>query len=482
MKKRIKLLKAWKHMNGDTGTDYPAGTILEVDQATGESLLSTGVAKSFSEEEETAEKAAADVQKKNFKTTIREEIKTAVSEMDDDEKKAFAATLGIKVTKDPFEDSPTWGYEKGDNVTKAGFGAFLGDVYQAAQNAKSGVGGIPERLTLAMGKRAEQIKSAQAAGMIGKANAFGGQNVTIDTEGGFAVPHGYGSLITTTNVENDWIRPRAMSVSMATKTLSFPMATDYDHSNGTIHGGVIAYWKGEEHCLELSKMKFDARKLELNKLTVMGKATHELMKFSDGISIGSFLIPLFANAIRFKEACAFLYGTGAGMPLGLSSSNSRMTIAKDPGQMAGTITTMNLFNMCARFKSNMGGGSVWVAHKSILPQLQSLTLGDQPIWLPSNSIAGRPHATLLGIPLLFTEYAKVLGGKGDIMLADIGSYIVADDTQGPEIARSIHVEFDCANEWFRILKYVDGKPLWSKPFTDKQGYQTAPVVDLEARV
>ena len=165
----------------------------------------------------------------------------------------------------------------------------------------------------------------------------------------------------------------------------------------------------------------------------------------------------------------------------MTSGLSKITVGKQDGQAAGSIVVQNLFEMLSRFRATVGGNAVWIYHRSILPQLQSLTLGTEPVWLPSNSVAGRPHATLFGIPMLGTEYAKILGNDGDIMLADLSSYMVADHTQGPEIARSIHIEFDCANEWFRIIKYLDGKPLYSNTFTDKQGWQYAPLVSLESR-
>ena len=485
MLKEIKLIRAWtRTVEGDDGTEktvtHEAEKLLKVDTSTAQALIDGGIAKAWGPEERAEEGRQEAARLAELQTAAKAAVKTAISELSGDAKAQdeFKAALGIRVTKDAYEDSPTYGYEDGDTVTAAGFGSFLADVYARGVSADNAT---PKRLKMAMDKRREALAHAVEKGHVRKDNAFGGQNVTIDTEGGYAVPPGYAAMIVQTNVENDWIRPRATTVAIGTKTLEFPLAVDYDHSNDTIHGGAIAYWKGEEQALDLSKVTFDARKMELNKLTALGKVTHEFMQFADGVSIGSFLIPIFQEAIRFKEQCGFLFGSGSGMPLGLSSGLSKITVAKKSGQGAKTIVLENLFEMLARFRANVGGNAVWIHHKSIYPQLQGLTLGSEPVYLPGNSIAGRPHATLFGIPMLSTEYAKLIGTEGDLYLADLSSYMVADHTRGPEIARSIHVEFDKANEWFRIIRYVDGQPLWSKPFTDKQGYQTAPLVTLETR-
>ena len=308
-KKQIKLIQAWTRQETDDAGDqksvtYEAGREFKCDPGTAKSLVEAGVAKYWGEAEQAAAAEREEQKAAELASAATKAVQKYFDNLGEDEeaKKKFQASFGgARVVKDAFEDSPTYGYEEGDKATLAGAGAYFADAYTAAESNGQVVS---DRLKMAREKRKEAIEKAIKSGVL-KDNAFNAQNVTNDTEGGFAVPPAYAEMIVQTNVENDWIRSRATTVSLSTKTLEFPMAIDYDHSNDTIHGGVMAYWKGEEQKLELAKAKMDARKMELNKLTAMGKVTHEFMKFASGVSIGSFLIPIFRQAMAYKEQCAF---------------------------------------------------------------------------------------------------------------------------------------------------------------------------------
>lgn len=53
----------------------------------------------------------------------------------------------------------------------------------------------------------------------------------------------------------------------------------------------------------------------------------------------------FSEEFGFKVDDAIINGTGAGMPVGILNSKALVTVPKEPGQAAGTITVQNIVNM-----------------------------------------------------------------------------------------------------------------------------------------
>jgi HK97 family phage major capsid protein len=107
-----------------------------------------------------------------------------------------------------------------------------------------------------------------------------------------------------------------------------------------------------------------------------------------------------------------------------------------------------------------------------LPQLfqlnQAVGTGGALTFMPQGGQSGLPYSTLLGRPIIETEYNPFPGSTGDILLADMSQYALVDKG-GVQSATSIHVAFATDQMVFRITYRVDGKPLWHKPVTAYQG-------------
>jgi HK97 family phage major capsid protein len=88
----------------------------------------------------------------------------------------------------------------------------------------------------------------------------------------------------------------------------------------------------------------------------------------------------------------------------------------------------------------------------------------------------------MGRPVIPIEQCDTVGTRGDIILADMSQYLVADKG-GVQSASSIHISFLLDETAFRFVYRVDGMPLWNAPLTPFLGANTlSPFVTLITRV
>jgi HK97 family phage major capsid protein len=242
----------------------------------------------------------------------------------------------------------------------------------------------------------------------------------------------------------------------------------------------VAYWLAEGGDKTPSKPKFKQLTLELQKLAALYYATDELLE--DATALTQEVTEAFMDEMNFKIQDAIFRGDGAGKPQGILSSPSLVTVAKETGQLASTILYQNIVKMYSRF---MGNNGIWIANRDIFPQLSQMSLavgtGGAPAYMPANGLAGVPYNTLVGLPIIFIEQASTVGTEGDIVLADMGQYLVAEKG-GIVGASSIHVEFTTGQTVFRWLYRIDGQTKTSSPITPANGTATvSPFISLATR-
>ena len=74
------------------------------------------------------------------------------------------------------------------------------------------------------------------------------------------------------------------------------------------------------------------------------------------------------------------------------------------------------------------------------------------MYIPAGGLSEKPYATLFGRPVIPLEQCNAAGEVGDIILADIGQYLMIDKG-GVKAASSIHVRF-CTMKTFSALFIV----------------------------
>ena len=101
--------------------------------------------------------------------------------------------------------------------------------------------------------------------------------------------------------------------------------------------------------------------------------------------------------------------------------------------------------------------------------------------MPANGLSGQPFNTLFGKPVIPIEQAATLGTVGDIILADLQSYLVAEKG-GIETASSIHVRFLFDESLLRMVYRLDAQPIYASALTAYKGTDTlSPFVVLATR-
>jgi HK97 family phage major capsid protein len=225
--------------------------------------------------------------------------------------------------------------------------------------------------------------------------------------------------------------------------------------------GVQASWRSEGSQMTASKLDDEARSVPLHEIYAFVLATGELLE--DAPRLAGRLTKRAGQALAWKRNQATIYGTGTGQPLGWFTSAAKIAIAKESGQTADTVVALNVLNMMARLAVVPGDRPIWLANRNTIPQLATMTIGDQPVWSGANMANSPFGGLLMGYPVLFSEHAKTLGDEGDLQLVSPQGYYALRRDSGPQLATSIHLFFDYNVEAFRWMTRFGGQPHLSAP-------------------
>ena len=302
-------------------------------------------------------------------------------------------------------------------------------------------------------------------------------------QGGFLVPEEFRAEMLSVALEAAVVRPRARVLPMSTLTVRVPSIRDTtDASN--VFGGVTGYWVPESGSFTQSEPTFSQTTLTAKKLIGGTRVANELLRDS-AITLEPLLNQLFADAIAYFEDDAFIAGIGGGQPLGILNADALVSVTKETGQAATTLSVENVIKAYSRLLPGSIANSVWIMHPDVQPQLYTMSLavgtGGAPMFFPAGGISGAPTPTLLGRPIIFSEKAETLGSAGDVYLADLSYYLIGD-RQALEMASSPHVRFNTDETDFRFIERIDGRPWIDSAITPRNGSNTlSPFVAIAAR-
>ena len=360
---------------------------------------------------------------------------------------AMEAQLGISATTNLILTSNAAPDARG------GFGNF-GDFAAAVASASIGRG-LDGRLAAAPG-------------------TFGNESTGAD--GGFAIPPQFSSDIWRLSLGEDSLIPLTQNTEIAGNSMIFPK----DESTPWGGTGVQAYWQQEAKQAAESKPQLGTEALVLQKLMALVPVSNEMI--DDGFAIGSYLQQVAPERITYKCNEAILFGDGVGKPLGALTGGSVITQAKDAGQATGTISVTNISNMVSRLLVGQLKSAIWIGNPDILSPLESLTLGNYPIFLPNQSAAAESYGMLKGRPLQLNEHANAFSSQGDLNLVSLKGYRTITKAGGIQTATSMHLYFDADAMAFRFTFRLNGKPILSKPVVPPKSSNTrSHFVTLAAR-
>lgn len=292
----------------------------------------------------------------------------------------------------------------------------------------------------------------------------------VGEDGGFAVPEQHDtSRVWRLDGMPNIVRSRATVIppgSPPDASLTFPALNQGE--NGYL-GGVEVTWIGEGE----DKPETDAKLLEVtltpNEVAATTVVTDKLLRnWSAG---ATFIQGLLRAAMAQAEDVAFMSGNGVAKPTGVLGAAAVIPVNRDS---ANTVTYIDVLTMIAR----LHGSGVWVANKNLLPVIATMTDAQGNIIFGTGNMALGLPATLLGIPIVFTDRSPAVGAKGDLALIDFSQYLIKDGS-GPFVAASEHVLFRQNKTVIKCFWNTDGKPWVPAKLKLLDGSYVSPYVVLD---
>lgn len=323
-------------------------------------------------------------------------------------------------------------------------------------------------------KMDERLKPLQQA-TVGSDEQSGADN----NYGGFLIPEAFSPDFLQVMPESDPMAGRVRSVPMDSPTVKFGARVDKNHST-SVTGGLTVSRKAETVAATASRMQVEPVELTAFSLFGLAYATEEILVDSPR-SFAALIAAGFSDEFTSKIIDERLNGTGVGEFLGVLNSPCLITQDAEGGQSADTIVYENVIKMRSRCWGY--GSAIWLANHDTLPQLmllnQSVGTGGVPVWQPS-AREDYPD-TLLGRPLIFTEYCQTVGAVGDLVCGNFMEYL--EGTYQPlQSAESMHVRFINHERTFKFWLRNAGAPWWKSALTPKNSSTTlSPFVALAAR-
>ena len=260
---------------------------------------------------------------------------------------------------------------------------------------------------------------------------------------------------------------------------NFPGVDETSRANGSRWGGIQSTWNQEANPITASKGKFWSAELILGKITAASWTTDELL--ADAALLGAFIELAFPLEAAFRLDEAIVLGPGIGQPLGILNSAALITVAKDPGQTAGTVTPTNIKSMFSRMMPGSRKNAVWLVSSDVEAGLYTLPATDGAgalLFTPGDENA--PYGRLMNRAVIPVEQCPAIGTSGDIVFADLGMYLIAE--KPPELVLSVHVGFVNGESVFRFEYRVDGQSALRKPVAPYNGGATqSAFVAIETR-
>jgi HK97 family phage major capsid protein len=282
----------------------------------------------------------------------------------------------------------------------------------------------------------------------------------VSADGGVLVPIEFLATVIEFAVAQSPILSKVWRLTMNSNLLRIPRLVQ---AAGSYFGGISLKWISEAALKESTKPAFEQLSFTPSKLIGLIFLTDELIADSM-INIVNYVTGLFTRAFQYEMERVIIAGSGTGQPLGIVNDPSINMVAR---QTAGTVTFDDLVNMDISLDENFRNLE-WITRKATVGTIRKLKDNqNQPIFHADYAtFMGQrtvpPNA--LGYPINLTRNCPAMGSQGDLVLGDLGMYILAM-RQEMTIDQSIHVHFEYDETCVRFVSRLDGKPGVSVAFS-----------------
>ena len=245
-------------------------------------------------------------------------------------------------------------------------------------------------------------------------------------------------------------------------------------ATGSRWGGIRGYRLAEGDALTKSKPTFRRIQWELKKYGVLVYGTDELLQ--DTSQFTAIVNTAAREELAFMVNDDIYNGLGVAGAQGIMQTGALISVTRTD---ANAILGADISALWQRLSPASKAKSKWYVHTECAPQLDKLfAVGSTAVLFPYAGYQPNGVRTLYGRPIVETEFNAALGTTGDIMLADMTSYLgwQKGDVQ---YATSIHVEFLTDQEVMRFVYRFDGKSAYASPLSNYKGSgSTSPFVTL----
>lgn len=346
----------------------------------------------------------------------------------------------------------------------------------------------------------EQLQAIARVGTPGKARAddlmrlqrinaaISGASESVSSDGGFAVMPDFLPEIVAPVYDTGEIasRVRRIPIGPNSNGVKFNVVDETSRATGSRWGGIQFSMKSEGDQGTATKLKLRPFQLDLKKTMGLYYATDELLQ--DSTAMQSLLALGFTTELQFFVEDRFFRGSGSGEPQGIIGASCTVSQAIEGTQTIAntpTFIVLNATKMKSHMPPNLYRESVWMANPELEPYLVAATLGGTsaavPVFLQQGTMATPTYASLLGRPLIYSDYCEPVGTPGDLVLAAWGEYATIDKG-GEQSASSVHLRFDFDETAFRVTYRFDGAPIWRTSVTPYKGSALrSPFVTLAVR-
>jgi len=443
-------------------SEYPAGSLLEVDPATAKALVGDSTAELYNADAEAKAKVAADEAEAQERQRIEAAVQSALAKLSPQTPQVRPVGV-VQSVRPRFEADPKRGF--------LNFADFVHQVHIAEVSHR------PDQRLLSLYTK-DAFEGAVEKWPTGLGEAQ-------DSLGGFLVPQEFRAELLQKTWETAQVSSRVRRLPTTSNSLALPAIAETSRADGSRGGGVRGYWMDEAGTKTASSPSFAKVDLKLKKCAALVYATDELLNDSV-ITLSELITALVSQELAFQLDNRIIRGTGAGVPLGILTAPCTIPVAKESTQQAATLQSENILNMWARLVASSRANAVWFIAQDTTPQLYQMNLavgtGGVLTFLPPGGLSANPYPTLMGKPVIEIEHCSLLGTVGDIILADMSQYLLIEGTEGMQATTSIHVRFVYDETAFRFVMRVDGQPWWVSAVTPLNGGPTvSPFVVLATR-
>lgn len=394
-----------------------------------------------------------------------EALKAQLAENDELLAAAEAANEAVRAYQAPVvaaDPAPVVQASVGADLTTKAPGYF-GRQLQAVRKAAMTLRGGDERLT------AEDIallKPMQAAAT--------GANTDVPSEGGFLVP----SQVATGIIQRAYTQGEVLSrvnrlpIGPGFNGAKLHAIDETSRADNSRFGGLVSGWLGQGNALTSGKPKFRDIDLKLRKVGAFVYATDEML--ADAVLFEAWVNRYVPMELQFRAEDAVINGVGSNQPLGVLNNPAVITVTRST---ASRILADDLRAMVNRMWAPLWSNAAFFVDQSTLGEFDTLAVpvgtggSLDPSYKPAGSTPGQVYATYKNIPIIPVEYCAALGTSGDIILVNLGEYLLIDKGS-VDAAVSMHVAFLTDESVYRFMYRVDGQLSWNAAMTPKSGGST----------